>query len=114
MVRCKICQVNVKKTSKIVKLGTSYGVICRDCAEEFNPKERELIFNMCLAFGGYFGKLRDKDTNNYQIIKGISEQYNISYEGTNLTSLDVRALHQAFLYGISPVQIVHGLRILSE
>ena len=113
VVKCRLCQAAVKKTSKIVRLGTSYGVICHDCAEEFDPKDRELIFNMCTAFGGYYGKLRDKNTNNYQIIKAISEQYNIHYKGTSLTSLDVRALHQAFLYGISPAQIVQSLRILS-
>ncbi len=113
-VKCRLCQADVKKASKIVRLGTGFGVICEDCYEEFNSNERELIYNMCIAFGGYFGKLRDEKTNNYQVIKSLAEQYNVSYQGTNLTSLDIRILHRAFLYGISPSQIVQGLRILSD
>ena len=113
-VKCKLCQANVKKTSQIVKLGTNYGVICSDCAEEFSHADRELIYNMCLAFGGYYGKLRTQTTNNYKIIKSLGELYQIKNGAISITSLDVRILHQAFLYGISPTQIVQGLRILSD
>jgi hypothetical protein len=113
-VKCKLCQSDVKKTSQIVKLGPNYAVICRDCAEEFSPSDRELIYNMCLAFGGYFGKLRTSKTNNYKIIKSLSEEYRITKKEGNIASLDVRILHKAFLYGISPSQIVQGLHILSD
>ena len=113
-VKCKLCQNNVKKTSQIVKLGTNYGVICSDCAEEFSPKDRELIYNMFTAFGGYYGKLRTPTTNNYKIIKSLADQYQLVNKEINITSLDVRVLHMAFLYGISPSQIIQGLRILSD
>ena len=113
-VKCKLCQAEVKKTSQIVKLGTNYGVICADCAEQFSHNDRELIYNMCVAFGGYFGKLRTPTTNNYEIIKSLAEQYQINNEVIKIASLDVRILHIAFLYGISPSQIVQGLRILSD
>ena len=113
-VKCKLCQTDVKKTSQIVKLGTNYGVICSDCAEEFSPKDRELIYNMCIAFGGYYGKLRTPTTNNYKVIKSLAEQYQIARGEINVASLDVRVLHKAFLYGISPSQIVQGLSILRD
>ena len=113
-VKCKLCQNEVKKTSQIVKLGTNYSVICNDCAEEFSPKDRELIYNMMIAFGGYYGKLRTPTTNNYEIIKSLAEKYQIAKKEINLNSLDVRVLHKVFLYGISPSQIIQGLRILSD
>jgi hypothetical protein len=113
-VKCKLCQNKVKKTSQIVKLGTNYGVICNDCAEEFSPIDRDLIYNMFIAFGGYYGKLRTPTTNNYKIIKSLSSQHQITKREINIASLDVRVLHKAFLYGISPSQVVQGLRILSE
>jgi predicted amidophosphoribosyltransferase len=113
-VKCKLCQAEVKKTSQIVKLGTNYGVICSDCAEELSHTDRELIYNMCVAFGGYYGKLRTPTTNNYKIIKSLAEQYQINNRAINVTSLDVHILHRAFLYGISPSQIVQGLKILSD
>ncbi|TFG03278.1 MAG: hypothetical protein EU542_02880 [Promethearchaeota archaeon] len=113
-VKCKLCQIDVKKTSQIVKLGTNYGVICSDCAEEFSSNDRELIYNMLIAFGGYYGKLRTPTTNNYKIIKSLAEEYQIAAQKINIASLDVCVLHQAFLYGISPSQVVQGLRILSD
>ena len=112
-VKCKLCQTEVKKTSQIVKLGANYGVICSDCAEEFSPKDRELIYNMMVAFGGYYGKLRTPTTNNYEIIKLLSEQHQLANREISIASLDVRVLHKAFLYGISPSQVVQGLKILS-
>lgn len=113
-VKCKLCQMDVKKTSQIVKLGTNYSVICSDCAEEFSPKERELIYNMLIAFGGYYGKLRTPTTNNYEIIKSLAEQHQLAKREISITSLDVDVLHKAFLFGISPSQVVQGLKILSE
>jgi len=113
-VKCKLCQADLKKTSRIVKLGTNYSVICSDCADEFSPNDRELLYNMSIAFGGYYGKLRTPTTNNYKIIKSLAEQYQIAKEKINIASLDVRILHQAFLYGISPSQVVQGLIILSD
>lgn len=113
-VKCKLCHSDVKRTSQIVKLGTNYAVICSDCAEEFSPSDRELIYNMCLAFGGYFGKMRTSKTNNYKIIKSLLEEYRITKKEGNIASLDVRILHKAFLYGISPHQIIQGLKILSS
>lgn len=113
-VKCKLCKSDVKRTSHIVKLGPNYAVICRDCAEEFSSSDRDLIYNMCVAFGGYFGKLRTSKTNNYKIIKSLLEEYRITKKKGNIASLDVRILHKAFLYGISPSQIMQGLCILKD
>ncbi|MEJ2296444.1 MAG: hypothetical protein P8Y23_16965 [Candidatus Lokiarchaeota archaeon] len=113
-VRCKLCHSNVKKTSHIVKLGTNYAVICSDCAEDFSPSDRDLIHNMCVAFGGYFGKLRTSKTNDYKIIKSLLKEYRITKKEGNIISLDVRILHKAFLYGISPSQIMQDLCILRD
>ena len=113
-VQCKLCHADVKRTSKIVRLGAQFGVICESCSENFSSNERELIYNMCTAFGGYYGKLRNENTNNYKVIRKLADQYNIKYQGTDLTSLDIQVLHKAFLYGISPSQIIQSLRILSD
>jgi hypothetical protein len=113
-VKCKLCKAEVKKKSQIVKLGTNYGVVCNDCAEEFSPNDRELIYNMLVAFGGYYGKLRTPSTNNYKVIKALAEEYQIANGKINIASLDVRILHKAFLYGISPSQVIQGFKLLND
>jgi len=69
---------------------------------------------MFTAFGGYFGKLGGSKEATYKRIEEIARSY--EEEGKEAANIegDVETMHRAFLYGIPPVQLVQGLRMLLE
>ncbi|MFW9829348.1 MAG: hypothetical protein ACFFB4_03345 [Promethearchaeota archaeon] len=109
---CRICYNNTGKKPQIVKLGTEFQVICNECTERFTPEERDLIYNMFTAFGGYFGKL--KDESSYKVITRLMKEYNLEGADLKLSAIDVRVLHEALLYGIAPRHLIQGIKILQE
>lgn len=109
-INCVICHKDAKQNPKIVKLGTDFGVICEQCATSFSKDEIELMHNMFIVFGGYFGKLETSQTSQYKILKEFVEDTQGVIQ-SNL-AIDVKLQHRAFLHGISPRQFVQGLRVL--
>lgn len=113
-VECAICRSCENREVKIKRLGKSFGVVCIDCLEEFSDKDLELMHNMFTAFGGYFGKLGASKEERYKKLEEIAASYEKEgKEDSNIES-DVKTMHRAFLFGISPVQLVQGLRMLLE
>ena len=111
-VECAICRNGESKEVKIKKLGRSFGVVCRDCLEEFSNGDLELMHNMFTAFGGYFGKLGASKEERYKKLEEIARSYEKEDKKASNIRSDIKTMHQAFLYGISPVQLVQGLRML--
>ena len=113
-VECAICRSCESAEVKIKKLGRSFGVVCSDCLEEFSDEDLELMHNMFTAFGGHFGKLGASKEEKFKKLEEIARIY--AKEGKEAASVknDVKTMHRAFLYGIPPVQLVQGLRVLLE
>lgn len=113
-VRCVLCQSNTNSNFKIKKIGMSFRIVCEDCLSSFSNKEMELIHNMFTAFGGNFGLLSDSKESSYSKLKEIAEDYKaLNKDLANIES-DVKTLHSAFLYGITPKQLVQGLKLLID
>ena len=113
-VRCVLCQNNTNSKFKIKKIGMSFRIVCEDCLSSFSDKEMELIHNMFIAFGGNFGLLSDSKESSYSKLKEIAEDYKaLDKDVANIES-DVKTLHLAFLYGITPKQLVQGLKLLID
>ena len=114
-VKCSICNKGIIGKHRFVRLAINYGVICQDCRERFNDTEIELISNLFNAFGGYFGSQKGESSDSgYQTIKRLSKFYRPTEKKINLNALDVKIIHQALLYGISPNQIVKSLTLLID
>lgn len=113
-VECAICNGRDNAGFKIKRLGGSFGVVCSDCLEEFSDKDLELMHNMFTAFGGYFGELNASKEERFKKLEEIARTY--EKEGKTASNLgsDVETMHRAFLFGISPVQLDHGLKMLLE
>ncbi|MFX1497895.1 MAG: hypothetical protein ACFFBH_10235 [Promethearchaeota archaeon] len=109
---CKLCHNDMGMQPQIVKIGNDFQVICCKCAERFTNKERELIYNMFTAFGGCFGKL--KDETSYKVITRLMKEHNLKGSNIKLNMVDVKVLHEALLYGISPRHLIQGIKILQE
>jgi len=113
-VECSICRSSESSEVKIKRLGRSFGVVCGDCLEEFSDKDLELMHNMFTAFGGYFGKLGYSKEERYKKLEEIALSYEKEGKKASSVESDIKTMHRAFLCGISPVQLVQGLRMLLE
>ena len=111
LAKCAICDGT---SVKIVRLGHAFAVVCKYCLDTFSRKELELMHNMFLAFGGFFGKNTNSKEETYQELKKIAAEY--AQSGKDITKIenDVKNLHRAFIHGITPMQLVQGLRVLSD
>jgi hypothetical protein len=112
--QCAICRIDAKQGAKIVPIGTEHHVICHTCSEAFSLQDLELMHNMFTAFGGYFGMMRGYKSSTYHVISQLIEEYNLYGKVLKTTEIDVKVLHKALLYGITPRQLVQGVRLLNE
>ena len=113
-VECSICRSSEGAEVKIKRLARSFGVVCRDCLEEFSDKDLELMHNMFTAYGGYFGKLGASKEERYKKLEEIARSYEKEDKKASNVEGDIKTMHRAFLCGISPVQLVQGLKMLLE
>jgi len=113
-VKCNICHRNANSQIKIKKIGSSFGIVCNKCLRLFTDKEIELIHNICTAFGGYFSKMSNSKEVTYSKLKEIAEEYKSRNKDIQDIENDIKSLHSAFLYGITPQQLVKGLKLLID
>ena len=113
-IKCVLCRNDTKLDVKIKKIGNIFGTVCEECAKAFSDEEIELMHNMFTAFGGYYGKMSNSKELSYSKLEEIAKDYKEQYRDTNEVENDVKTLHSAFLYGISPQQLVKGLKLLID
>ncbi len=113
-IKCVLCRNDTKLDVKIKKIGNTFGTVCEECAKAFSDEEIELMHNMFTAFGGYYGKMSNSKELSYSKLEEIAKDYKEQYRDINDVENDVKTLHSAFLYGISPQQLVKGLKLLID
>ncbi len=113
-INCVLCRIDIKLDAKIKRIGNTFGTVCEECAKAFSDEEIELMHNMFTAFGGYYGKMSISKELSYSKLEEIAKDYKEQYRDINEVENDVKTLHSAFLYGISPQQLVKGLKLLID
>ena len=111
-VECSICKSRNNTGFKIKRLGRSFGIVCSDCLEEFTDKDLALMHNMFTAFGGHFGKVGASKEEKFKKLEEIARSYEKAGKKVDSVKNDVKTMHRAFILGISPVQLIQGLRVL--
>ena len=99
---CGICHGEITQEAAIFQEGLHFGVICSECYVNNSKDDIELISNMFLAFGGYFGMLRDPDYSIYEMLKEIVNKIHDNKKTTSSVEMKIRLLHIALLHGITP------------
>jgi len=113
-IQCELCHGDVKQRPTIKRLGAKFGVICKDCSDQFSDQEIELMANMFLAFGGYYNQFQSSKDVKFHLLKEIARDYKQKQQqGTKLES-DIKTLHKALLHGIPLAQLLHGVKLLLE
>jgi gamma-glutamylcysteine synthetase len=69
---------------------------------------------MFKAFGGYFGKMSNSKELSFSKLEEIAKSYREQNKNINNIENDIKTLHSAFLYGISPQQLVKGVKLLVD
>ena len=113
-IKCVLCRIDTKLDVKIKRIGNTFGTVCEECAKAFSDEEIELMHNMFTAFGGYYGKMSNSKELSYSKLEEIAKDYKEQYRDINEVENDVKTLYSAFLYGISPQQLVKGLKLLID
>ncbi len=113
-VQCELCHGDVKQQPTIKRLGAKFGVICKDCSEQFSDQEIELMANMFLAFGGYYNQLHSSKDVKFHLLKEIARDYKQKQQQIIKLESDIKTLHKALLHGIPLAQLFHGVKLLLE
>ena len=113
-IKCVLCRNETKLGVKIKKIGSTFGTVCEECVKAFSDEEIELMQNMFSAFGGYFGKMSNSKELSYSKLEEIAKGYKEQNKNINNIENDIKTLHSAFLYGISPQQLVKGVKLLVD
>ena len=113
-IKCVLCRNDTKLDVKIKKIGNTFGTVCEECVKAFNDAEIELMHNMFTAYGGYYGQISNSKELSYSKLEEIAKDYKEQYRDINKIESDLKTLHSAFLYGISPQQLVKGIKLLVD
>jgi hypothetical protein len=111
-IKCGICRAEIRRDAIIFQEGLHYGIVCSKCHDSTSKEDLELMANMFLAYGGYFGKLKDPDFSIGEILKELLKENDVNTKNASLEDLNVRLLHCALLHGLTPQQFIRGLEIL--
>ena len=99
---CGICHKKIKQGAAVYHEGFHFELICSHCYS-INPDEDiELIANMFLAFGGYFGMLRDPVFPVNEMLKCFLKEIQANKGAMRSECLKIKLLHLALLHGATP------------
>ena len=113
-VKCGICRNEIQRGASIYQEGLSFGVVCEKCYKNNSHEDLELMANLFLAYGGYFGKLKEEKFSVYKTLKKLISRIQPGKKPDTLIDLNIKMMHQALLYGVTPQQLIQGLKILLE
>ena len=114
VVRCGICRVEIRDRAQIYQAGVNFGIVCISCYKQFSTEDIELMSNMFIAYGGYFGMLKDSIFSTLDILEKLTTDAGKQGDVVNIEIVNVQLLHKVLLHGITPKQYTHELKKLVE
>lgn len=109
--KCALCHENISTLEGTYQTTSTLSMVCKDCVKIFPLDDIELIISLFIAFGGYFGKYKKNEHSRKKIINYLNDKM----EEFSFDELNMRLLHRALLYGITPEDYIEFLTsILNE
>jgi hypothetical protein len=96
---CAICHTDINDPSQVFQSTLNYGLICRDCIKKFSEEEIEVVLNLFILYGGYFGK---HARTHFSVITKLLEIVEKEGEEFDLEKTNMKLLHEALTHGITP------------
>ncbi len=111
---CRICCSTIKKNAKIFKEGLRFAIVYSKCHDNIPKDDLELMANMFIAYGGYFGKLKNSNFSLYSTLKELIIEFNLDSKSVPVDELNIKMKYRALLHGVTPQEFINGLEILLE
>ena len=107
-VRCAICHSEIKNHHQIYPTTLNSGVVCKICCQRFSKEDIEMISNMFLAYGGYFGQFKRDEFSIENLI--LKFAHKIDLEKDNLTLTNIKLWYEILIHGITPKEFLRTLK----
>lgn len=105
-IKCSICRVNIKHRHEMCQVKYNLGVICKNCQKRFPKEDIEMITNIFLVYGGYFGQYKDQ---KQPISNLINEFAGALISGEDFMELNIKLWHKVLLHGFTPKEFIDDL-----
>ena len=109
-IKCAICRADIKNHSRAYQSRSTFAVVCRECRRKLTEDDIELMLNLFLAYGGYFGKLKDVSFSLEDTLKEILNDAGNKGEEFDLGEVNSRMVHKALLHGHPPQEYIDVLK----
>ncbi|MHA1915875.1 MAG: hypothetical protein ACW986_17985 [Promethearchaeota archaeon] len=103
---CGICNKDIRKEVATYQGGFQFGIICSSCHANNSEEDIELMSNMFLAFGGFFGMQRDPNFPVNEMLKDLLDEIHVRKETTSPKELKLKLMYLALLHGITPQEFI--------
>ncbi len=113
-VKCGICHGEIIDRAQIYQAGINLGVVCSSCYKHFSTEDLEMMANMFIAYGGFFGMMKDSSFSVLKILENILKNGLKENKLVNTEQINIKLMHKALLHGISPEQYIQNLAFLVE
>ncbi len=107
--RCAICRNEIADYKNVYPAGLNFGLVCKDCYKKFSEDDIDLMINMFIAYGGYFGKKQGSVFSLKILLNEFINKIKKEKGILNLKELNIKLLHKALLYGITPQEFIDNL-----
>ena len=111
---CSICHTKITNRASIFQESLHLGVLCPKCHGNNNQEDLELMANLFLAFGGFFGMNKDVEFDFEATLRELVDEVHTVDSHSSIENLNVKLLHCALLHGITPHQYVETLQDILE
>ncbi|KKM88354.1 hypothetical protein LCGC14_1259580 [marine sediment metagenome] len=111
VVRCGICRVEIRDRALIYQAGINFGIVCIRCYKQFSTEDIELMANMFIAYGGYFGMQKESRISTRNILEKLTTGLGKQGDDVNFEQVNIQVFHKALLHGIAPKHYTHELEL---
>ncbi|MEJ2280273.1 MAG: hypothetical protein P8Y70_21375 [Candidatus Lokiarchaeota archaeon] len=106
---CIICRNSIEDVNNAYQTSINLSLVCEECQHVFSPSDLELLAGIFIAFGGYFGSLKQKNTSIEDIINSA-----VIKNKAKIEEINIIVLHQMLLHGFTPQEYIEKLGSLKE
>lgn len=110
--KCGICRTDITDKSCIYRSKLYGALICKDCCNKFSKEDIELILDLFIGYGGYFGKFKPSDFSLASMLDKLEKKDGRATEP--FEELSLIFFHKALLHGISPQEYLNQLESLID
>jgi len=107
---CGICHNTIIDPSKAFQSKFLLIPACEECTRKFSEENLEMMLNMFLVYGGYFGQNPRRNLSVKALVKRIDEVDN--EDGRMIEEINIRMMHTALIHGIPPEKYLSELEDL--